>query len=144
YSNFSINSVSFEHCCHPKFGDEIIAFKDDNTAIIHHKMCDKAYNKILADEKTVFCQWVQDVHYQYKMVISLPNTRGELAKLLTYMAKYEISIVAIDFGRQRHSYRQYCTIEFEINKSNIEEVKKILEKRIKIIDFASKKDAYQK
>ncbi|XPV54357.1 MAG: hypothetical protein ACNI3H_05095 [Halarcobacter ebronensis] len=45
YSNFSINSVSFDHCCHPKFGDDIVAFKDGNKAIIHHKMCDKAYKK---------------------------------------------------------------------------------------------------
>jgi GTP pyrophosphokinase len=40
YSNFSISSVSFDHCCHPKFGDDIVAFKNTNDAVIHHKMCD--------------------------------------------------------------------------------------------------------
>ncbi len=144
YSNFSINSVSFDHCCHPKFGDDIIAFKDGNKAIIHHKMCDKAYKKIKAKQNMLFTKWTKDTLYQYKMVVSLPNTRGELARLLMYMSKYEGYILSIDYGREKHSYRQYCDIEFEINISNVEEVKKTIEKQAKVIEFCSKKDAYTK
>lgn len=143
-SNFSINSVSFDHCCHPKFGDDIVAFRNKNEAIIHHKMCDKAYNKINANEEMLFCKWKKDTVYQYKMLISLPNTKGELAKILTHMAKYEIYILSIEFGRQKHSYRQYCDIEFEINKSNLSEVRKIVEQKVKVIEFFSKRDAYNK
>ena len=51
YSNFNINSISFDHCCHPKFGDDIIAFRNSHNAIIHHKMCDKAYSKIKENEQ---------------------------------------------------------------------------------------------
>ena len=144
YSNFSINSVSFDHCCHPKFGDDIVAFKNGNDAIIHHKMCDKAYKKIIINEEMLFCKWTKDTVYQYKMVVSLPNTKGELAKLLTHMAQYEIYILSVEYGRQKHSYVQYCYIEFEINKSNIDEVRKIIEKKVKVIEFFSKKDAYNK
>ena len=143
YSNFSINSVSFDHCCHPKFGDDIVAFKNGNEAIIHHKMCDKAYDKIKTNQQMLFCKWTKDTVYQYKMVVSLPNTKGELSRLLTYMAQYEIYILSVDFGRQKHSYIQYCEIEFEINKSNIDEVKKLIEKKVKVIEFLSKKDAYK-
>ncbi len=144
YSNFSISSVSFDHCCHPKFGDDIVAFKNGNEAIIHHKMCDKAYDKIKTNQEMLFCKWTIDTVYQYKMVISIPNTKGELAKVLTYMAEYEFYILGIEFGRQPHSYIQYCYIEFEINKSNIEDVRKIIEKKVKVIEFYSKKDAYNK
>jgi GTP diphosphokinase / guanosine-3',5'-bis(diphosphate) 3'-diphosphatase len=144
YSNFSISSVSFDHCCHPKFGDDIVAFKNGNEAIIHHKMCDKAYDKIITNQQMLFCKWTKDTVYQYKMVISIPNTRGELAKVLTYMAGYEFYILGVEFGRQIHSYIQYCYIEFEINKSNIDEVRKIIEKKVKVIEFYSKKDAYNK
>lgn len=144
YSNFSISSVSFDHCCHPKFGDDIVAFKNGNEAIIHHKMCDKAYDKIKANQQMLFCKWTKDSVYQYKMVISIPNTKGELAKVLTYMAENDFYILGIEFGRQKHSYIQYCDIEFEINRSNIDEVKKIIEKKVKIIEFFSKKDAYNK
>ena len=143
-SNFSISSVSFDHCCHPKFGDDIVAFRSGNEAIIHHKMCDKAYDKIKTNQQMLFCKWTIDTVYQYKMVISIPNTKGELAKVLTYMAEYEFYILGVEFGRQTHSYIQYCYIEFEINKSNIEEVRKIVERKVKVIEFYSKKDAYNK
>ncbi len=81
YSNFSISSVSFDHCCHPKFGDDIVAFKNGTEAVIHHKMCDKAYDKIKTNQEMLFCKWTKDTVYQYKMVISIPNTKGELAKV---------------------------------------------------------------
>ena len=144
YSNFSISSVSFDHCCHPKFGDDIVAFKNGNEAIIHHKMCDKAYDKIKINQQMLFCKWTKSTVYQYKMVISIPNTKGELAKVLTYMAENEFYILGVEFGRQAHSYIQYCYIEFEINKSNIDEVRKIIERKVKVIEFYSKKDAYNK
>ena len=144
YSNFSISSVSFDHCCHPKFGDDIVAFRNGTEAIIHHKMCDKAYDKIKTNQQMLFCKWTKDTVYQYKMVISIPNTKGELAKVLTYMAEYEFYILGIEFGRQVHSYIQYCYIEFEINKSNIDEVRRIIERKVKVIEFYSKKDAYNK
>lgn len=144
YSNFSITSVSFDHCCHPKFGDDIVAFKDGNEAVIHHKMCDKAYEKIKKNQEMLFCKWTKNSVYQYKMVISIPNTKGELAKVLTYLAENDFYILGVEFGRQKHSYIQYCDIEFEINKSNIDEVRKIIEKKVKVIEFFSKKDAYNK
>lgn len=144
HSNFNINSVLFEHCCHPKIGDDIVAFKEGNKAVIHHKMCDKAYTQIKDSQEMLFCEWQMGTFYQYKMVVSLPNTRGELGKLLTHMSQYEGYILSISYGREKHSYRQYCDIEFEINNANIENVRQLVEKKAKVIDFFSKKDAYNK
>ena len=144
YSNFNINSISFDHCCHPKFGDDIIAFRNSHNAIIHHKMCDKAYSKIKENEQMLYCEWAKNSVFQYKMLISIPNTKGELAKVLAYLSKSDFYILACNFGRQKHSYIQYCDIEFEINNSNVDEVRQIVEKNIKVIDFMSKKDAYNK
>ncbi len=143
-SNFSINSVSFDHCCHPKFGDEIVAFKEDKTAIIHHKLCDTAYEKIRLGHKMLFCEWVRDKFYIYKMVVSLPNARGEMARFLTYLASNEVTILFIEYGKEKHNESQYCAINFEINNSNQEKVEKMVEKKAKIIDFYSAKDAYNK
>ena len=142
-SNFSINSVLFDHCCHPKFGDEIVAFKDDKTAMIHHKLCDSAYEKICANEQMLFCGWVEDKFYTYKMVVSLPNTRGELARLLTHIAKYEGTILFIEYGKDKYAQNQYCAIDFEISNQNIDEVKKIVEQKAKVIEFYSARDAYK-
>ncbi len=142
-SNFSINLVLFDHCCHPKFGDDIVAFKKDKTAIIHHKLCDNAYEKMKLNEQMLFCGWVKYKFYTYKMVVSLPNTRGEMAKLLTYLAKVEATILFIEYGKDKYAQNQYCAINFEINNKNLEEVRKIVEKKAKVIEFYSAKDAYK-
>jgi GTP pyrophosphokinase len=143
YSNFSINSISFDHCCHPKIGDDIVAFRDGKTAIVHHKMCENAYEQMKQSKQMLFCKWVEDRFYTYKTVISIPNTRGELAKVLTHLAKYEATIVFIEYGKDKYSAQQYCALDFEINNSNTEAVKHILEQKAKIIEFYSGKDAYK-
>jgi GTP pyrophosphokinase len=142
-SNFSINSVLFNHCCHPKFGDEIIAFKDDKTAIIHHKLCDNGYEKIKQNEQMLFCEWIKDKFYTYKMVVSLPNTRGELARLLTYLASHEATILFIEYGKDKYAHIQYCAIDFEINNSIQNDVERIVKQKAKVIEFYSAKDAYK-
>ncbi len=144
HSNFNINSISFDHCCHPKFGDDIVAFRNSNEAVVHHKMCDKAYNKIKANHQMLFCTWTKNSVFKYKILISIPNTRGELAKVFNYLSKNEFYILFVSFGRQKHSLSQYCDIEFESNISSLDEVKKIVEKEIKLIEILSKKDAYNK
>ncbi|MGI6723079.1 MAG: bifunctional (p)ppGpp synthetase/guanosine-3',5'-bis(diphosphate) 3'-pyrophosphohydrolase [Arcobacter butzleri] len=143
YSNFNINSLSFEHCCHPKFGDDIVAFKSKNSAAIHHKMCNKAYKKILNNEEMLYCKWADNSLHNYKMVVSLPNIKGELAKLLTYLSTIDINIVSIEYGKDKISHTRYCEIEFETTNPNKEQLKALVEKKAKIIDFISKADAYK-
>jgi GTP pyrophosphokinase len=143
YSNFSINSVSFDHCCHPKFGDDILAFKIKKNAMIHKKMCDKAYKNIMDDHQMFFCKWAKGKLFTYKMVVSLQSKRGELAKLLTYLSTNDINILFIEYGKDKYSQTQYCEIEFETNNENKRDVKSIVEKQSKIIEFLEANDAYK-
>ena len=142
-SNFAINTLQFDHCCHPKFGDDIVAFKENKTAIIHHKLCDNAYKKIKENTPMLFCQWIKDKFYTYKMVISLPNTRGEIARLLIHLASYEATILFIEYGKDKYAQNQYCAIDFEINNKNQDEVRKIIEQKAKVIEFYGALDAYK-
>jgi GTP diphosphokinase / guanosine-3',5'-bis(diphosphate) 3'-diphosphatase len=143
YSNFSINSVSFDHCCHPKFGDDIIALKIKNDAIIHHKMCDKAYDKIMSDHKMFYCEWVKGKLFKYKMVVSLQSKKGELARLLTFLSHNKINILFIEYGKNKHTQTQYCEIEFETNNDNKAKIKAIIEEQTRVIEFVSASDAYK-
>lgn len=142
-SNFSINSVLFDHCCHPKFGDAIVAIKDGGKVVIHHKMCDHAYQKIKNGSQMVYCEWIKDRLYQYKTVVSLPNVKGELAKLLTFLSTHDVNVIFIEYGKDKYSHIQYCDIEFEVNEEDKEKVKHMLEKKVKLIEFISKDDAYK-
>ncbi|MEA2019692.1 MAG: RelA/SpoT family protein, partial [Campylobacterota bacterium] len=136
YSNFGINSVSFDHCCHPKFGDDIVALKENKDVTIHHKMCETAYKKMKKKNQMLYCDWVKDKFYKYKMVVSLPNIRGELARLLTYLSvDHEATILYVDYGKDKYAANQYCTIDFEIKDDDKEKVKRFIDQKVKIIEF---------
>lgn len=143
YSNHKISKISFDHCCHPKLGDEIVAFKNKNSVIIHHKMCDKGYDLIFNNNKMVYCQWNDNKYFGYSMVLSIQNKKGELAKLLNHLSNKEAIILSIDFRRDERSHIQYCTIDLEIKDSDIENVRKIVSKMASIIELNSIKDAYK-
>lgn len=143
YSNFSINSVSFDHCCHPKFGDDIVAFKENNKAVIHHKMCENAYSLTKKCERMLFCCWAHDYLFLYRMVVSLPNVVGALAKLLTFMSSNDMNITFIEYGKDKSQHVQYVEIEFEMSTNNKEDTKRFLEQKVKIVEFFEKKDAYK-
>jgi len=144
YSNFSISSVSFDHCCHPKLGDDIVALKEKKDVIIHHKMCETAYSKIKQKNQMLYCDWVKDKFYKYKMVVSLPNIRGELARLLTYLSvDHEATIHLVEYGKDIYAQNQYCTIDFEIKNDDKEKVKLFIGQKVKIIEFYLSIDAYK-
>ncbi len=143
YSNFKINSVSFDHCCHPKFGDEIVALKKDDRAVVHHKMCDKAYRQIEAKDEMLFCSWVKDKLFKYNMKVSLANQKGVLASLLTYISELGANVLFIEYGKDKYADIQYCEIEFEINSENKNELRTLIEKKTKVIEFLSSSDAYK-
>ena len=143
YSNFSINSVSFDHCCHPKFGDDILAIKDGKDVVIHHKMCESAYKQIKHQKNMLFCAWVKDKFYTYKSVVSFPNVRGELARLLVHLSKHEATILFIEYGKDKYASNQYCKIEFEIKNDDKEAVRAICEQKVKVIEFYMATDAYK-
>jgi len=143
YSNFTLSNVSFDHCCHPKLNDEIVAFRSGKDVVVHHKMCENAYTLMKEKNQMVFCKWSDDKYYIYKMVVSLKNLKGELARLLTHLSSHDATILFIEYGKDRHSHIQYCTIEFEIKNNNSEKIKKIINQKAKIIEFYSGDDAYK-
>lgn len=143
YSNFALSNVSFDHCCHPKLNDEIVAFRDGRDVVVHHKMCENAYTLMKQKEPMVFCRWSDDKYYVYKMVVSLKNIKGELARLLTHLSNHNATILFIEYGKDKHSHIQYCTINFEIKNNNSEKIKKIVNQKAKIIEFYSGDDAYK-
>jgi guanosine-3',5'-bis(diphosphate) 3'-pyrophosphohydrolase len=143
YSNFRINSVSFDHCCHPKYGDDIVALGNKDSAIIHHKMCDKACRQIEQNENMYFCTWITNKLFKYNMKVSLANVKGELANLLAFMSDLGANILFIEYGKDKYSHVQYCEIEFEINNEDKALLKQKIEKKTKVIEFLSSNDAYK-
>ena len=142
HTNHTINQSVFDYCCHPKFGDEIIAFKGGSKAFVHHKLCDRAYLEIQKGVKMLYVDWLEDKMQTYKLIVALENKRGVLANFLQFLAKNEINVLGVELGSQKSTYATHCEIRFESNIRDIKEIKNLFGSNYKIIDVYALKDAY--
>jgi RelA/SpoT family (p)ppGpp synthetase len=142
YTNKQIEGIEFDHCCHPKVGDDIVAFYKDNKAIIHHKLCMNAYGKIMAGEPMLFAQWSSSKMAQYRLIVSLPNQKGELAKLLMKLSAMKLNVTGIEFGISSSESAEYCNIEVESEIASKADIAQEVGKKFKLIDIVALDDAY--
>jgi guanosine-3',5'-bis(diphosphate) 3'-pyrophosphohydrolase len=143
YANNSVNDAVFDYCCHPKTGDEIVAFLQQGKAHVHHKMCKNAAGIIDRREPMVFVRWKAQHYFRYHLIISMQSAKGVLADLLTYMAKMGADINSIELGKEKSEHTQYCEMEFQTLEADINRVRSKLEKKGKIIQFFRTDDAYR-
>lgn len=142
-SNHTIGDAVFDYCCHPKSGDEVVAFLQEGKAYVHHKMCRHAIGMIDAHQPMVFVRWKEEHLSRYHLIISMPNAKGSLADLLTYMAKMGADINSIELGKTHSEHTKYCEMEFEALERDLNRLRAKLEKKGQIIQFFRTDDAYR-
>ena len=143
YSTTYINDVVFDYCCHPKNGDEIVAFLDKTKAHVHHKMCSSAAKKLQEQNKMVFVRWAKENFCRYKLIASLHNEKGALADFLTYLVKLNIDIISIELGKDNDEFIKYCELVFESKEADINRLRAKIGAKIKVIDFVRGDDVYK-
>jgi len=143
-TNRYISSVEFDYCCHPKYGDPIVAFLEGSKAVIHHKLCQNTYNMLSLDKKMVYVEWVESSLQKYSMIVTLKNERGSLADVLKILAQYDINVISVQLGAPFSEQSSYCKMEIESTIKRSEELIEILEKKIKLVELVSTQDAYNK
>ena len=143
FSTSNVNDVVFDYCCHPKSGDEIMAFLEKSRVHVHHKMCSKASKMLETHEPMVFVRWKKENIYHYNMIVSLHNEKGALANFLTYLVKLNVDISSIELGKENSDYVKYCELSFESKESDIHALRNKLEQKIKVIHLIRTDDAYK-
>ncbi len=143
-SHKKIKKIEFDYCCHPKMGDQIIAFVEKNEAIIHHKLCQEAYKKMEAREPMVFVTWADARTSRYQLIISLQNRKGILANLLSKLAKLNLNVLNIELGIKSSDSAEFCKLEVETKEENSKRLEEKLSKKFKLIEMISLNDAYKK
>jgi len=133
YSNSVINSCQFEYCCHPKIGDDIVAFKEGANAKVHHKMCQNAAQRLASHEAMVYVSWIKRDYFKYRMTVLIQSQKGALAQFLLYLSKLDINIVTIELGNEQSETTQYCTLLVQSKEENLGRLQTQLEKKIKVI-----------
>jgi RelA/SpoT family (p)ppGpp synthetase len=141
YSNKPVTELSFDVCCHPKKWDDIVAFFHKGKATIHHKLCTHADEMIAKHQPMVFAEWSKSEIRTFKAVVALENHKGSLAGFVSFLAKHNINIVALEIGKAK-AFTEYCTVEIEI-KHDFKSIKDKIARNFKLIDFAFADDAYK-
>ncbi|MCF6245680.1 MAG: bifunctional (p)ppGpp synthase/hydrolase, partial [Sulfurovum sp.] len=144
FTNKPMDGVEFDYCCHPKVGDQIVSFYKESKAIIHHKLCKHAYEKILNGESMLFVDWKDEKLSRYRLIISLQNQKGILAQLLSSLSELNLNVLNIELGIQNSESAEYCQIEVESSESKKSILAEKISKRFKLIEIISLDDAYNK
>ena len=142
YASESIGSVEFDYCCHPKRGDPIVAFKVGSKVVVHHKFCEKAFALIEKGVPMLFVEWSESRMQRYRLLVTLKDEKGALAKLLAYLAKIECNIISIKLG-EGTSQSNLCEVIFESKDHDQVHLRELLERRFKVIELVSVTDAYK-
>ena len=143
-SNQEVNKIEFDYCCHPKMGDEVVAFVENNDVIIHHKLCQEAYKKMEAKAPMVSVDWADERTVRYQLIISLQNRQGILADLLSKLAKLELNVLNIELGIKSSDSAEFCKLEVETKEENAKRLEEKLNQKFKLIEMISLKDAYKR
>lgn len=144
FTNKSLDGVEFDYCCHPKVGDEIVAFYKDSKVIIHHKLCKHAYAKIVNNEEMIYVQWSGSKLSRYRLTISLQNQKGILADLLAKLSEINLNILSIELSIRNSEQAEYCQIEVESKEAKKQLLAEKIEQKFKLIEIISLDDAYNK
>ena len=136
-SNKPINEIRFNYCCHPKIGDKIIGLLDKKEVEIHQRFCSNAEKNL---KEAVFVKWINNTQNRYILVVNLINKKGELSKFINLLTKLGTFIHYIHLDEESNK----CKIEIEFEKKDFDIIKKNIAKNYHIIEFVSKKDAYNK
>lgn len=144
FTNRPLEGVEFDYCCHPKMGDQIVAFYKDSKAIIHHKLCKQSYKQIVDSLPMLHVEWVNDTPSRYRLTISLQNQKGILADLLKWLYRLDMNVTGIELGIQSSESAEYCQIEVESRESKKSVVANRVSQKFKLIEIINLDDAYNK
>ncbi len=144
FINKPLDGVEFDYCCHPKVGDQIVAFYKDSKAIIHHKLCKKAYEKLSSKEPMIYVGWSCEKLSRYRLTISLQNQKGILADLLRHLSELKLNVISIELGIQSSERAEYCQIDVESRESRKNILAERIAQKFKLIEIISLDDAYNK
>ena len=136
---FGVNKyskLSFDYCCHPKMGDDIMGLRKPNEVIVHHKLCLSAKKMLEDTHKAVFVKWGVEKEDRYKLIVSIENKKGALANLLQYLAKMDIDLLNIELSHEEDSLVSYFEITVKLPKHRKVEELQFKDRRCKLIYFS--------
>ncbi len=143
-ANATIGEVHFDHCCHPKYLDDVIAFLHKRgKVIIHHKQCDFARKLLDTDMPLVKVRWAGENNTILKVSIGLDNKKGALAEVVTFLADEGVNITTLHAGSEDLESPAKTVITAEFPNKTVEKTTSKMKAKFKVIEIVENKDAYK-
>lgn len=143
-ANTAVNELHFDHCCHPKYLDDIIAFLPKRgKVIIHHKQCDYAAKLLEQNIPVVKVKWAGVNNTILKLSTVLENKKGALAELVTFLANEGVNIVDLHAGSIELDAPTKCVITAEFPNKTVEKTKQKIKERFRVVEIVENNDAYK-
>ncbi len=120
-----------------------MGFKKGNQVFVHHKLCDRAYRLLEENATMVFVKWTRDAPERYKLIVSLENKRGALARFLAYLAKMQINLVTIELGKSEEGHVDFFEMILELPDKSVNSIRNNLKSKYSVIEFVSVNDVYK-
>ncbi|MBR51095.1 MAG: guanosine 3,5-bis-pyrophosphate (ppGpp) synthetase [Gammaproteobacteria bacterium] len=122
-------TVRYAKCCHPIYGDNVIAHSDtERGMVLHHKRCQQVKPFLKKDSRYMPAIWGEnkmDNLYKAKININVEDKMGILSDLTAVFSKAGINIGDLNTKKIDGKFH-YFDIEIEVNSVN--ELKKIMQK----------------
>ena len=140
----AISAVDFEHCCHPKYGDQILVFyHKKGHCTLHHKFCENAYRQLKNGETALKANWVGEAAQLYKIVVNLENKRGALLAFLSFLAKRDVGITTLSLGQGIENLPSWCEIVAVLPTLPLAKLRDAIDKRFGLVAFTPAQDTYK-
>ncbi|RDU70640.1 bifunctional (p)ppGpp synthetase/guanosine-3',5'-bis(diphosphate) 3'-pyrophosphohydrolase [Helicobacter aurati] len=143
YTNRNINEALFDSCCHPKYGDSIVAIKKGQKAIVHHKLCESANQEINNGDNQLFIKWTKNTKSRFKIIVKLEDKKGAMATFLSVLAKYQYNVISISYDSYKNTFSPLCRVLVESDNSDSKFLHDVIKNKFNITEISSLKDAYQ-
>lgn len=143
YTNRNINEALFDSCCHPKYGDSIVAIKRGQKAVVHHKLCESANQDINAGNNQLFVKWTKNTKSRFKIIVKLEDKKGALPTFLSTLEKHHYSLIGISYDIYKNTFSPLCEVLVESDNSDSRALHEIIKRKFTITEVSSLKDAYK-
>ena len=142
YSNRKIKKIEYDFCCHPKKGDNVVAFLDNKNIFVHNKMCDMALKMIENNKSGIFISWNINQINQLRLIVALKDKVGVLAEFITRLSKDNISITSLELGKDSIHLKSNNVQVIIDTELDIEYVRDNVLKNFNVIEISHIKDNY--
>ncbi|MGP1560708.1 MAG: RelA/SpoT family protein [Helicobacteraceae bacterium] len=143
-SNKNISEAHFDHCCRPKYGDEIMAIVyKKGKVIIHHKQCERGFELLKNSANALLVKWAGVNNVVMSLTVLLDHIKGSLAEFVGFLAANGVNVINMNIRGDQLEVMSRCEVLAEFPNKTVAKTKEKLQARYNVLEIVEAKDPYK-